>query len=69
MRRTGTPFEIAEAALFVGGPGGGFITGQTLHVNGGSNLWGETWTLGKPPHFIRASRAWETQLKRSRRSP
>lgn len=60
MRRAGTPFEIAEAALFVGGPAGGFITGQTLHVNGGSNLWGETWTLGKPPYFIRASRAWET---------
>jgi citronellol/citronellal dehydrogenase len=59
MRRTGTPFEIAEAALFVGGPGGNFITGQTLHVNGGSNLWGETWTLGKPPYFVRASRAWE----------
>jgi citronellol/citronellal dehydrogenase len=60
MRRAGTPFEIAEAALFVGGPGGSFITGQTLHVNGGSNLWGETWTLGKPPYFIRASRTWET---------
>jgi citronellol/citronellal dehydrogenase len=60
MRRTGTPFEIAEAALFIGGPAGSFITGQTLHVNGGSNLWGETWTLGKPPYFIRASRAWET---------
>lgn len=60
MRRAGTPFDIAEAALFVGGPGGGFITGQTLHVNGGSNLWGETWTLGKPPYFIEASRAWET---------
>jgi len=60
MRRTGTPFEIAEAALFVGGPGGSFITGQTLHVNGGSNLWGETWTLGKPTYFTRASRAWET---------
>ena len=27
---------------------GQFITGQTLHVNGGSNLWGETWTAGKP---------------------
>lgn len=58
-RRAGTPFEIAEAALFVGGPGGGFITGQTLHVNGGSNLWGETWTLGKPPYFIEASRVWD----------
>jgi citronellol/citronellal dehydrogenase len=59
LRRAGSPFELAEAALFVGGPGGSFITGQTLHVNGGSNLWGETWTLGKPSYFVEASRAWE----------
>ena len=59
MRRAGNPWEIAEAALFVGGPGGGFITGQTLHVNGGGNLWGEVWTAGKPTYFIEASRAWQ----------
>jgi len=59
LRRTGSPWEIAEAILFVGGPGGAFITGQTLHVNGGSNLWGETWTDGKPAHFIEASRIWQ----------
>ena len=59
MRRAGNPWEIAEAALFVGGPGGGFITGQTLHVNGGGDLWGEVWTAGKPPYFIEASRAWQ----------
>ena len=51
MRRAGSPWEIAEAALFVGGPGGGFITGQTLHVNGGGNLWGEVWTAEKPAWF------------------
>jgi citronellol/citronellal dehydrogenase len=59
LRRTGTPWEIAEAALFVGGPGGAFITGQTLHVNGGSDLWGEVWTAGKPSWFVSASRAWQ----------
>jgi citronellol/citronellal dehydrogenase len=59
MRRAGSPWEIAESVLFVGGPGGAFITGQTLHVNGGSNLWGETWTSGKPDYFIEASRAWQ----------
>jgi citronellol/citronellal dehydrogenase len=59
MRRAGSPWEIAEAALFVGGPGGGFITGQTLHVNGGGNLWGEVWTAGKPGWFVEASRVWE----------
>jgi citronellol/citronellal dehydrogenase len=59
LRRAGSPWEIAEAALFVGGPAGAFITGQTLHVNGGSHLWGETWTAGKPAWFVEASRAWQ----------
>jgi NAD(P)-dependent dehydrogenase (short-subunit alcohol dehydrogenase family) len=59
LRRTGSPWEIAESVLFVGGPGGAFITGQTLHVNGGSNLWGETWTAGKPEWFVAASSAWQ----------
>jgi citronellol/citronellal dehydrogenase len=59
MRRVGTPWEIAEAALFVGGPAGAFITGQTLHINGGASLWGETWTAGKPPYFVEATRVWQ----------
>jgi citronellol/citronellal dehydrogenase len=59
QRRAGSPWEIAEAALFVGGPAGGFITGQTLHVNGGSDQWGEVWTGGKPAWFVAASRAWQ----------
>jgi citronellol/citronellal dehydrogenase len=59
LRRAGSAWEVAEAALFIGGPGGQFITGQTLHVNGGSNLWGETWTAGKPAWFVEASRAWQ----------
>lgn len=59
LRRAGSPWEIAEAVLFVGGQAGAFITGQTLHVNGGTNLWGETWTAGKPDWFIEASRAWQ----------
>jgi citronellol/citronellal dehydrogenase len=62
LRRAGTAWEVAEAALFVGGPGGGFITGQTLHVNGGSNLWGETWTGGKPAWFAEATRAWQEPM-------
>ena len=59
LRRAGSAWEVAEAALFVGGPGGAFITGQTLQVNGGSNLWGETWTAGKPAWFVEASQAWQ----------
>eukprot|EP00448_Togula_jolla_P016319 CAMPEP_0170582404 /NCGR_PEP_ID=MMETSP0224-20130122/7565_1 /TAXON_ID=285029 /ORGANISM="Togula jolla, Strain CCCM 725" /LENGTH=324 /DNA_ID=CAMNT_0010905625 /DNA_START=38 /DNA_END=1012 /DNA_ORIENTATION=+ len=33
--RLGTPDEIAEAVLFLVAPSAGYVTGQTLHVNGG----------------------------------
>jgi len=33
--RLGTPEEIAEAVLFLSAPSSAYITGQTLHVNGG----------------------------------
>jgi citronellol/citronellal dehydrogenase len=59
-RRAGSPWEIAEAILYLGSPAAGFVTGQTLHVNGGSNLWGETWTAGKPAWFVEATEAWQT---------
>jgi NAD(P)-dependent dehydrogenase (short-subunit alcohol dehydrogenase family) len=36
LRRPGEPHEVAAAALFLASPGGAFITGQTLVVDGGS---------------------------------
>ena len=32
-------------------PRGGFVTGELLTVDGGGQLWGETWTTGKPDYF------------------
>jgi acetoacetyl-CoA reductase len=32
------PEEIARAAVFLASDDAGFVTGQTLHVNGGSYL-------------------------------
>ncbi|MXN20968.1 SDR family oxidoreductase [Pseudooceanicola sp. GBMRC 2024] len=36
LRRAGRPEEIAAAALFLAGPGGAFVTGTTLVVDGGT---------------------------------
>jgi 3-oxoacyl-[acyl-carrier protein] reductase len=36
--RPGTPDDIARAALFLADPQNGYITGQVLHVCGGSSL-------------------------------
>jgi NAD(P)-dependent dehydrogenase (short-subunit alcohol dehydrogenase family) len=36
LQRTGRAAEIAEACLFLSGPAGSYITGQTLVVDGGA---------------------------------
>ena len=51
MMRAGSAWDIAEACGYLAGPSGGFVTGETLTVDGGGQLWGETWTTGKPSYF------------------
>lgn len=36
--RLGTPDDIAAAALFLAGPQAGYITGETLNINGGLHM-------------------------------
>lgn len=38
--RRGQPDEIGEAVLWLTGPGGRFVTGQVIHLNGGTYLGG-----------------------------
>jgi len=35
LNRLGSPEEIAKAVAFLASPGAAYITGTTLHVNGG----------------------------------
>ena len=51
MKRVGSAFDVAEACVYLAGPSGKFVTGETLTVDGGGQLWGETWTTGKPEYF------------------
>src|ERR1700726_3477358 len=46
MMRAGSPWDIAEACVSLAAPSGSFVTGETLTVDGGGQLWGET--TGKP---------------------
>jgi len=38
LARLGTPEDVAQAVAFLASPAAGYITGNTLHVNGGLYL-------------------------------
>ena len=62
-RSVGTPWDIAQACIYLSAASGRFVTGETLEVTGGGHLWGEVWTTDKPTYFVEASRAIEPKKK------
>jgi citronellol/citronellal dehydrogenase len=51
MKRLGDVQDVADACCYLAGPSGKFITGETITVDGGHQLWGEQWTAGRPDWF------------------
>lgn len=51
LRRLGDVMDIAQAAVYLSAPSAKFITGTVLSVDGGEQVWGEYWPLGKPDYF------------------
>jgi citronellol/citronellal dehydrogenase len=51
MLKPGTVMDIVEACLYLTGPAGSFITGETLTVDGGQQMWGDPWPTGRPAYF------------------
>jgi len=51
MMRNGNSWDIAEACAYLGSNASNYITGEVLHVAGGGQNWGETWTINKPEYF------------------
>ncbi len=72
MQRFGEPADVANAVIYLGAGTGGFITGETLVVDGGNQVWGDQWTIPRPAYFsapvdvrfltgVSAFRAWQRQ--------
>ncbi len=51
MRRAGDVQDIAESCVYLAAPSGKFITGEVLAVDGGQQLWGDPWPIGRPDYF------------------
>ena len=51
MMRVGDAFDVAEACVYLGGPSGKFINGETLTVDGGGRMWGQFWGIPEPEYF------------------
>ena len=45
LRRPGTADEVGQTIAFLASPGGAYITGTTVVVDGGADAWG----AGSPP--------------------
>jgi citronellol/citronellal dehydrogenase len=46
MKRLGSVDDVAWLTLFLASPMAGFITGETVYVDGGQRLWGDMWEIG-----------------------
>jgi len=52
MLRFGDAFDVADAAIYLSGPTGKFITGESLVVDGGGLLWGDFWVAEQRPSYF-----------------
>jgi NAD(P)-dependent dehydrogenase (short-subunit alcohol dehydrogenase family) len=62
-KRLGSCEEIAWCAAWLASPAGSYITGQSIIVDGGRTLWGETWPIPDPdsmPPIQIPVQPWET---------
>jgi NAD(P)-dependent dehydrogenase (short-subunit alcohol dehydrogenase family) len=62
MKRLGTCDDVAHMVAYLVGPGGDYVTGQTINVCGGRSIWGDHWPLPDPeplPEVVVPKEPWE----------
>jgi len=47
-KRLGRSDEIAQAVCYLLSPAGDYITGETIKIDGGRSLWGDSWVIPEP---------------------
>lgn len=51
MQRACSIWDIAQGCAYLASEASSFITGEVLHLDGGSRHWGDLWTCPKPDYF------------------
>lgn len=51
LRRACSIWDIAQACVYLSSEAASFVTGEVLHLDGGSRHWGELWTHPRPSWF------------------
>ncbi len=51
LRKLGDVHDVAQAVVYLAAPSGDFVTGSVVTVDGGAEVWGEYWALGKPDWY------------------
>ena len=51
MGRFGETAAVTDAVIYLASDSGSFITGETLVVDGGNQIWGDQWTIPRPAYF------------------
>jgi len=51
MRRLGDSWDVAQGVVYLAAPSAKFITGEVLTIDGGGQMWGNTWPGGVPDYF------------------
>lgn len=51
MMRAGDEWDVAEGAIYLASSASKFVTGETLTIDGGQQMWGDPWPGGRPKEF------------------